>query len=485
MKVTLSEVIFPTIILHSSSGKLIPKKPVSKLTKTKEYKPTKKTKKECTKVLESLGFKVIYEGIFSLTVSTTKSNFEKTFTTKVIAKKYKPIYGKSEKVKIERIYYQLAKEVKIPNSLKGLVQAVTFPPPVYFLESGTPPDPTYYHLDVPEDIRNKLNVHGTLQFPYRRVLDGRGVVVAMLDTGFYQHQYFTDRGLTANVHGDSPRDDSFGHGTSMAANLFAVAPGVQLEMIKTDLTGLEYDVNISFQKALSTNPNIICCCFGTDYDWHLQILICEAIGKGITVVAGCGNKDSTDDNKPVFPGDNPLVISVGGAYPLLSGFLWKASSYALSGKSRYYTYRTAPDVCGIVGQEPDGILIMLPTQPGPAELDLETLLEFLEDGVEDLGGDWYFSYILNDGTRTDDGWACLSGTSSATAQVTGVIALILQICPQLQPDQVKKILMTTATDVTRGVSASGDKAHIGNDVATGSGVVNARKAIDKAILMRS
>ena len=75
MKILLSERIFPTFILQSSRDKLIPKKPVSKLINTNDYKPTKETKKECIKKLESMNFKIIYEGIFSLTVSTTKSNF--------------------------------------------------------------------------------------------------------------------------------------------------------------------------------------------------------------------------------------------------------------------------------------------------------------------------------------------------------------------------------------------------------------------------
>ena len=61
-----------------------------------------------------------------------------------------------------------------------------------------------------------------------------------------------------------------------------------------------------------------------------------------------------------------------------------------------------------------------------------------------------------------------SGTSQATAHVTGVVALMLQENPRLTPDEVRKILDETAVDLD--VST----------LAQGAGLIRAGEAIEKA-----
>lgn len=68
----------------------------------------------------------------------------------------------------------------------------------------------------------------------------------------------------------------------------------------------------------------------------------------------------------------------------------------------------------------------------------------------------------------------LSGTSMATPFISGVVALMLQANPRLKMAQVEKILLGTAED-------RGDK---GFDTAFGYGFVNALKAVTKAERMR-
>jgi subtilisin family serine protease len=68
------------------------------------------------------------------------------------------------------------------------------------------------------------------------------------------------------------------------------------------------------------------------------------------------------------------------------------------------------------------------------------------------------------------GYACLSGTSMATPFISGVIGLILSINPNLNFNQVKDILCSTAEDVDL----------VGFDKRTGCGLVNVYKAIRKA-----
>ncbi len=60
-----------------------------------------------------------------------------------------------------------------------------------------------------------------------------------------------------------------------------------------------------------------------------------------------------------------------------------------------------------------------------------------------------------------------TGTSIATAHVTAVVALMLERDPTLKPDDVRKILQDTATDL-------GPK---GKDTQFGWGLINPQKAL--------
>jgi serine protease len=78
---------------------------------------------------------------------------------------------------------------------------------------------------------------------------------------------------------------------------------------------------------------------------------------------------------------------------------------------------------------------------------------------------------LNTGTTNpgSDSYALYNGTSMATPHVSGVVALMLSVKPTLTPDQVTSILQSTA----RAFPASCSQC--------GSGIVNARAAVDAAI----
>ena len=96
-----------------------------------------------------------------------------------------------------------------------------------------------------------------------------------------------------------------------------------------------------------------------------------------------------------------------------------------------------------------------------------------------FGVDVAGSLARRDGTWPLDGWTVLSGTSSATPQVAGAVALMLQIEDHIrsinnQPlrqsqdryltqAEIKDILEITATDVKSGTSASREDATDGYD----------------------
>ena len=450
--------------------------------------------------LLDMGFNVMPGGKYVLLISSSKNHFEKIFLIKLktIEKKIKPIKEYAPFESLEREFsYQAEGPIKIPDELQGLVEKIELPKPAYSLALATPPQVDYYHLCVPDQIRELYKLPRLGSDSPLLDHNGDGVKVVMIDTGFYRHPYFEHYGYPQVqvvipesdfwTQPDSELEvpstiDGFGHGTCMVANILAIAPKIDLTMIGTgSLNPSSATINLALGKALENEPDIISCSWKTSYDEGVEGMLEKAIDRGIKVLVGCGNKiDDQNSNQPTWPGDMPEVISVGGVYPNESGGLI-ASSYACSGPSTtrnrdddlIYPNRLVPDVCGIVGQEPDGILIMLPIEPS-------------------CGGDYYFGPLFgepDDGTSNDDGWACLSGTSSATAQVAGVVALMLQINPSLTISEVKEILGTTAIDVTSGESAtiipnSGNqhykavpKSNLHPDYATGYGFVDAQEAI--------
>ena len=193
-----------------------------------------------------------------------------------------------------------------------------------------------------------------------------------------------------------------------------------------------------------------------------------AVASGIIVVFAAGNGHAG------FPGQHPDVVSAGGTYMDEFGGL-EASTYSSGFQSQIYPGRRVPDVCGLVGQRPRAIYIMLPVEPG--------------DEI-DTGNGNGAAWPDGDETAPDDGWAAFSGTSAAAPQVAGVAALIKQLVPGISPLGVKSALGATARDVAVGFCSpvsgihSGLPALLGPDDATGPGLVDAFSAVAWAYYTR-
>ena len=223
--------------------------------------------------------------------------------------------------------------------------------------------------------------------------------------------------------------------------------------------------------------DIITCSWGTcefivEFEDSRAVMEAEIealVDAGVTVIFAAGNKFSFFDCFLGWPGTMLDVISVGGAYVHETLTDWEASSYASSGSSMLYSYvtgpRKVPDVCGIVGQAPNGVFIALPTEPSSK----------LDKGL--AGG----TFPNKDETASDDGWIVGSGTSSAAPMVAGVAALMIQKYRSegrnFTPEIIKFMLGHTARDITTGASTCGKNASVGYDNATGNGLVNAEAAV--------
>ncbi|ASJ73981.1 S8 family serine peptidase [Granulosicoccus antarcticus] len=349
------------------------------------------------------------------------------------------------------------------NSAFGnVLEGVALEEPRYYMApNATPPNPGYWHLDVPNGVSMGCNAGPA----HRAGITGRGVVVSMVDSGFYRHPFFAAHGYRADnallgPGASNAADDESGHGTGESANIFALAPDVRLRPVKMSF------VNSigSFDMAVGLGPDIITCSWGSDLrngslsaaDIALGNAVATAVASGITVIFSAGNGHWG------FPGQHPDVISAGGVFMDSDGSL-QASDYSSGFMSNIYSGRRVPDLSGLVGMQPGARYIMLPVQP----LD--------EIDRNSAGG----THPNGDETTSNDGWAAFSGTSAAAPQLAGAAALVKQTCQRLTPAQVRDVLQRTATDVTTGQTHGNtgpNVAHCGVDEATGHGLVNAHRA---------
>lgn len=414
-------------------------------------------------VLQSLGFRVQHIGTFSISGDGPRELWEQVFGTRV-ERRSQPLSAVHPELGELRYWSHVPDTAfTIPATLQGLVErAYPQRPPILF-ESPLPPRVAYHHLRVPADVAMVLRATHV----HQQGVTGKGVLVAMPDTGFYKHPFYAwhDYNYTATLAPDAIKleRDEVGHGTAEAANIFACAPDIDFVGIK-----MGGNATLGFKTASDLHPAVMTNSWG----YHLpglttlpnslkplEAAVIEAVRtRGITVCFSAGNGHIG------FPGMMPDVISVGGVYahPGLAGsdFQLEASNYASSFDSLIYPGRHVPDVCGLVGMQPRGIYIMLPVEPGD---DIDT----------GLAGS---AFPNKDETAPDDGWAVISGTSAASPQIAGVCALLKQIQPGLSPALIKAILKASARDVKAGTSNNGQPAGEGHDGATGAGLVDASVA---------
>ncbi|MCL2923328.1 MAG: S8 family serine peptidase [Trichodesmium sp. MAG_R04] len=418
------------------------------------------------------GFNVLSEGPISITIAAPPEVYERVFQTNIITQEIPIIKG--------GVYPTKATFLSVPNaeisglidssasSLTNFVEGVAINEPVYYTNSVIPPKPNYWHLNVPDDICQGINAHSL----HDAGIEGTGIKVVMVDSGWYRHPFFESYGYQGKVVLDggavNPELDENGHGTGESANLFAIAPNVELTMVKakSKKSALVNSVG-AFKKAVSLNPDIISCSWGEDqkdlplsaFAKVMSAIVSDAVNRGIIVIFSAGN------GRWSFPGQHPDVISAGGVYLSSDGKL-EASDYASGFRSRIFPQRTVPDVCGLVGKLPRATYIMLPVQPG-------SLMDVTR-GARNIG------YPYGDETLPKDGWAVFSGTSAAAPQLAGICALMKQVYPQISPQQARDFLKKTARDIFTGkssLSTGGNQANIGVDLATGSGLADAFQAI--------
>jgi serine protease AprX len=304
-------------------------------------------------------------------------------------------------------------------------------------------------------------------------LTGDGVGVALIDSGVAPVQGLNGAGKVINGPDLSFESqsynlrtvDTYGHGTHMAgiiagkdpatvpatSRFDGVAPGAHIISLKVATSDGASDVSqviaaidwvVAHRNDIGLNIRVLNLSFGTASTQSaaldpLSYAVEQAWLKGIVVVVAAGN-DGFSANNRTMPGANPDILAVGAADT--RGTDVRTDDVVASFSNRGNATRHA-DVLAA------GRSIVSLRDPG-SYIDIN-----------------YPTARLSTTTDPAQRFFRGSGTSQAAAVVSGTVALLLQQRPGLTPDQVKKLLMSTADPIVGG-----------DAYAAGSGQINIAKA---------
>ena len=306
---------------------------------------------------------------------------------------------------------------------------------------------------------------------YRRGLTGKGVGVALIDTGVAPVPGLTSGNVVngPDLSFDSQQPgmahvDNFGHGTHMASiiagrdaagtpssylddeRFTGIAPDATLVNVKVGASNGAVDVTqviagidwvVEHARDPGLNIRVITLAYGTDSVQSssvdpLAFAVENAVRNGIVVIAAGGN-DGEAAKTLANPAYDPHVLAVGAMDS--AGTVDPSDDKVPDWSTRGTTARHVDVVA-----------------PGMSVL-----------GLRAPGG---LSDAMNPQARVGDRFARASGTSQAAAVAAGQAALILQQYPGLKPDQVKQLMTTTASGITSTLPIFG-----------GSGLVNLRAVL--------
>jgi serine protease AprX len=297
---------------------------------------------------------------------------------------------------------------------------------------------------------------------WQRGITGRGVTVAVLDTGVASVPDLAGRlvqvrdDLTGqvtpckNLSGELDCNDRYGHGTFIAGLVAGngassggkwkgVAPEASVLSVKAAGADGSADVSnilaaiqwvVSFKERYDIR--VLNLSLGTDstQDWRtdpLNYAVERAWAAGMTVVVAASN-NGPGAGTITKPADDPWVVTVGATDDRGTVAVGDDRLPDFSGRGPTAHGLAKPDVVA------PGAHVVSLRSPGST---IDTRFPNYVDGSYRQG----------------------SGTSMATGVVSGAVALMLQANPGFTPDRVKYALVATARE-----AASGDPMAVGNGV---------------------
>jgi subtilisin family serine protease len=270
--------------------------------------------------------------------------------------------------------------------------------------------------DAAQYALSKLGVIGI-----HHQLKGANVTVAIVDSQIDVAHPDLDGVIADAFDAVGQTEEPHAHGTGMAGaiaahrRLMGIAPAARLYAVHafsssaTNAGSTTFNILKGVDWAAGKGVGVINMSFAGPRDPSLERVLKVAHDKGIVLIAAAGN--AGPKSPPLYPGADPNVIAVTATDA-------NDKLFSRANRGRYIAV-AAPGV---------DILV-----PGP------------------------------EGT-----YQVITGTSVACAEVSGVAALLLERNPNLKPEDIRKILTSTATHLA------------GSDDDYGAGLVDPSKAIETA-----
>ena len=263
-----------------------------------------------------------------------------------------------------------------------------------------------------------------------RLATGERVLIAVSDSGVDASHPEIEGFVAGSYDVLNSKEPPHSHGTAMAgtivahARLTGIAASARILAIRafgeknTGAEGTTLTLLRAIDWAVTNGARVINMSFAGPSDPELALALAAARKKGIVLIAAAGNAGVK--SPPLFPASDPGVIAV-------TAIDADDKLFKLANRGKHISV-AAP-----------GVEVLAPSPNGNYQVS--------------------------------------TGTSIAAAQVSGVAALLLERRPDLTPDAVRKILVTTATDL-------GPK---GRDEQFGAGLADAFRAVQAidAIAARS
>jgi serine protease AprX len=347
-------------------------------------------------------------------------------------------------------------------------------------------DPNVWNVVNPLPIDIGADTLHTTLLPSGKPIRGDGVTVALVDSGVYFDQQVRatmgsvvakqfvgqadfvastcasekTRGHTRTVgtqgngycwlnHADTA--DGYGHGTAVASIIWnnftdsntgvtlGVAPAADILSVRvlgddgtgtyaTVIKGIQYVVkNRSRYDVRVLNLSISATVSVPYFVDPLNRAVEQAWARGITVVTAAGNNGSAPGTVTV-PGNDPYVITVGAV-----------DEHRTPG---YWADDTLPD-WSAAGPTGDGFVKPDVVAPGV------NIITFMYKDPQVPSRSQQIVQIHPDNAITTSLFR-MSGTSMSSAVASGVVALMVQANPELNPDQIKYRLMASARPAVAG-----------------------------------
>ncbi|MDQ3652639.1 MAG: hypothetical protein M3458_20660, partial [Acidobacteriota bacterium] len=208
--------------------------------------------------LQEAGFEILQISPLTINIAGSAATYRKAFDTSIVVVDRPVIKERGRK---DVAQFLDSPDTEMPGLIEtrgtkfeDVLEGVALEEPVYYMAASMfAPLKSYWHLRVPGDVSLACNADRA----HRASITGKGVKVAMVDSGWFKHPYFVGRGYKAapvvlGPAAANPLHDESGHGTGESANIFANAPDIDFMPVKINFV----NSTGAFNAAVGLNPDI-------------------------------------------------------------------------------------------------------------------------------------------------------------------------------------------------------------------------------------